>query len=211
MSTIEIPSWREAVNNARSMTLEECRLEMGTPSEDWHDDGYGVAIDGVDCVDKATGARYRIRYVTVTTKNGGAVAVPLIDGHIVFLLHYRASVDKFLWELPRGFTEKGETRRETVERELSEELGLTADASATRNVGHIHGDAGISRDDTDVFIVKPCETLSEAAVRVGDDWEASDIALVPLDDIRQFIREAPVECGITLAALELAWCDLSEQ
>jgi ADP-ribose pyrophosphatase len=60
---------------------------------------------------------------------GGAAVVALDDRDRVCLLRqYRHAVDGWLWELPAGKLEPGESARYTAERELAEEAGLRADS-----------------------------------------------------------------------------------
>ena len=51
-----------------------------------------------------------------------AVAVlPVLNGKILLLRHFRHSLRKWMWEIPRGFGEYGITAAENAEKELREE------------------------------------------------------------------------------------------
>ncbi len=55
---------------------------------------------------------------------GSAVILPIVpDGRLVFVRQYRYAVDSFLWELPAGHIDAGESAEETARRELVEETG----------------------------------------------------------------------------------------
>ena len=55
---------------------------------------------------------------------GSAVILPIVpDGRLVFVHQYRYAVDDFLWELPAGHIDPGESAEETARRELVEETG----------------------------------------------------------------------------------------
>ena len=55
---------------------------------------------------------------------GSAVILPIVsDGRLVFVRQYRYAVGGFLWELPAGHIDPGESAEETARRELVEETG----------------------------------------------------------------------------------------
>ena len=58
---------------------------------------------------------------------GAAAMVPFLDDDTVVLIkQYRHAVDRFLWEIPAGTLEKGETPLDCAQRELVEEIGYEA-------------------------------------------------------------------------------------
>jgi ADP-ribose pyrophosphatase len=93
--------------------------------------------------DKSTlfsGARFRVVQCVQVTPDGGqhireivrhpgAVTIlPLLDdGRVCLIRNYRASVDRFLVELPAGTLEPGEPPVDTAHRELAEETGYRAE------------------------------------------------------------------------------------
>ena len=57
---------------------------------------------------------------------GSVVVAPLQDGKVALVRQMRPAVDAWLWELPAGTIEPGETPLEAARRELEEETGLVA-------------------------------------------------------------------------------------
>jgi ADP-ribose pyrophosphatase len=54
-----------------------------------------------------------------------AVLIPMPDpAHVILVRQYRYAVDRFLWELPAGSLDPGETIEEGARRECHEEIGL---------------------------------------------------------------------------------------
>jgi len=58
---------------------------------------------------------------------GGVAAVPVLDdGRIVLIRQFRYPLGKYIWEIPAGKLDSGQTPRDTIARELEEEIGYTA-------------------------------------------------------------------------------------
>jgi ADP-ribose pyrophosphatase len=63
----------------------------------------------------------------VIRQRGSVAALPVLaDGRVVLVRQYRYAVDAFVWELPAGRRDAGETPEEGARRELEEEVGLRA-------------------------------------------------------------------------------------
>jgi ADP-ribose pyrophosphatase len=61
----------------------------------------------------------------VVRQRGSVAALPVHeDGRVVLVRQYRYAVDAFVWELPAGRRDPGETPEEGARRELEEEVGL---------------------------------------------------------------------------------------
>jgi len=65
----------------------------------------------------------------VVRQRGSVAALPVLaDGRVVLVRQYRYAVDAFVWELPAGRRDPGETPEEGARRELEEEVGFRASA-----------------------------------------------------------------------------------
>jgi len=69
---------------------------------------------------------WRIRR-SVIRHNGSAVMMPVdAKNRVLLVRQYRLPADQFLWELPAGKIDEGETALQAAKRELVEETGLRA-------------------------------------------------------------------------------------
>lgn len=82
---------------------------------------FGVTED--EAVDKSGWKMKR----SIVRHKGSAVMMPVDDRDRVLLVRqYRLPASQFLWELPAGKLDEGETALTAAKRELGEETGLTA-------------------------------------------------------------------------------------
>lgn len=73
----------------------------------------------------------------------GVAVLPVIEGCIGLLRVYRHPVDTYVWEVPRGFVDSGETPRRSALRELKEETGFECRRNNLRPLGEIMPEPGI--------------------------------------------------------------------
>jgi ADP-ribose pyrophosphatase len=77
-------------------------------------------VDQVEEPGEVHGAREVVR------QRGSVAALPVHDdGRVTLVRQYRYAVDAFVWELPAGRRDPGETPEEGARRELEEEVGLS--------------------------------------------------------------------------------------
>ena len=78
----------------------------------------------VDTIRQASG-KTTIREVILHP--GGVTAIPVLDdGRILLIRQFRYPIGKFILELPAGKLDTGQPPKETVARELEEEIGYAA-------------------------------------------------------------------------------------
>ena len=124
---------------------------------------------------------------------GAAAILPLTDrGTILFLRQFRHAADGFLWEIPAGTLDPGETPLECAHRELAEEARVRA--SEMIPLGWILPVPGYSTERIHLFLARG---LTAAEGRL-------DAAIVALPD-RQQIRD------LSITTHGAAFCLMDEQ
>ena len=80
---------------------------------------------------------------------GAALIVPFIKEKIVFIRQYRGVIGKYIWELPAGTLDPGETPYACAKREVEEETGCRV--KSLEKVGIIFTTPGYSNEKICVF------------------------------------------------------------
>jgi hypothetical protein len=122
-------------------------------------------------------------------------------GSIFFIKEYRYPVKKNILQLPAGTTEKNETSLASAKKELFEETGITA--KNWKKLGKFFIGPGHESVQANVFLAtklnlsqlnKPSKTSDELIFKALKFSTAK---------VKQLISSGKIECGITLAALNL--------
>lgn len=141
-------------------------------------------------------------YIRLLPKNVGSAAavLVLVDGKILLMSHYRHSLRKHMWEIPRGFGEKGLTAEENVQKEMKEEIGL--EGGKVQFLGHVCPDSGLQCSQVSVYAV---EFSGEQKFMKNDEEEAIDeYWLASVEEVKELVQKGELEDGFTLSALALA-------
>ena len=134
-------------------------------------------------------------YFMVERKSFVAI-VPLVDEGIVLVRQYRPAAGKYIWNLPMGFMEAGETPEETAARELKEETGF---AARFKKIGELMPAASFMRQTCHIFIARDCIKESEQS-----DDEIDAQAIFSMDEVLKDIREGRIVDMTSVAAILLA-------
>jgi ADP-ribose pyrophosphatase len=114
----------------------------------------------VDTIRQASGGT-TIREVVLHP--GGVTAVPVLDdGRLLLIRQFRYPVRKYIYELPAGKLDSGQTPRDTMARELEEETGHKA--GSLTHACSFYTTPGISNEIIHLFIAKnltPCRQRLE--------------------------------------------------
>lgn len=134
---------------------------------------------------------------TKTAATAGAAVLPLHDGRVVLVRHFRHASRAWHWEIPRGFGNAGEDAADVARREVSEEL----DAQVLKLVplGPVRMDGGAS-SDLPVLYLAEITAPGNLETEEGID----EIRLVTVRDLKQMVTGGELEDAFTLSALAYA-------
>jgi ADP-ribose pyrophosphatase len=140
-----------------------------------------------------------VRTTREVVRHAGSVAVLALqdDGRIVLVRQYRYPVDDFVWELPAGRLDPGETPEAAAQRELREEIGHRA-REMTR-LAFFYTTPGFCDEAMHVFRA----TGLEPAPAPGDEDERIEVRAFTLAELSSMIDGGEIREGKTLVALLL--------
>ena len=132
-------------------------------------------------------------------RHSGSVAVLAIqdDGKIVLVRQYRYPVDAFVWELPAGRLDDGESPEQAAQRELQEEIGFKA--GQLQKMAFFHTTPGFCDESMHVFRA----TGLVASKAQGDEDERIEVQAFTLSDLEAMIDRGEIREGKTLVAILL--------
>ena len=141
-------------------------------------------------------------------RHPGAAAVATLDeqGRVTLIRQYRHAVGGYLWEVPAGKLDPGETPATCAARELAEEVGLAA--RHLEPVGSIVTCPGFCDEVIHLFVATG---LRRVATNLGADEIIEDVTPILLRDALAMIRRGEIRDAKTIAALvqvELRYDDL---
>lgn len=109
--------------------------------------------------------RSRRTHVRVVNRGGnGAAALPVLDGKIVLVRHFRHAVRDWLLEIPHGAIERGATPEGTARREAEEELG--ASVNQLTRLGFLHGSTNLQSSGAHLFLAE-LESVGKPQIHEG--------------------------------------------
>lgn len=132
---------------------------------------------------------------------GAAAIVPLTDdGRVLLIRQYRYAVDDWIWEIPAGTLEAGETPLACARRELVEETGFSAER--WQPLGVITPLPAYSDEKIHLF---RAEVLAPAESRLDAD-EIVEVHAVVIEETLAMIAAGTICDAKTIAGLALsAW------
>ena len=121
---------------------------------------------------------------------------------IFFVEEYRYPVKKSILQLPAGVTDKKEKDLSAAKRELLEETGLKA--NEWKKIGQFFIGPGHENIRANVFWAKNINVSQPGKSRNNKEREfIFNIRKIPIKKIKGLIKADKIECGITLAALNI--------
>ncbi|HUF46547.1 MAG TPA: NUDIX hydrolase [Vicinamibacterales bacterium] len=142
----------------------------------------------------------------IVRHGGSVVLIPQPERETVVLIRqYRWAVGRWIWELPAGGLEPGESPARAARRECAEEIGLRPDR--VERLGTFYPTPGFC-DERMMFY--RCTGLRRPARPVaGDDDEQIEPRTFRLADVRRLIRRGEIIDLKTVAGLELVAAPVS--
>ena len=129
---------------------------------------------------------------------GAAIVVPFKGNKIVMIRQYRAVIKKYIWELPAGTLEKGETSKSCAKREVIEETGY--EVSGIKKIGSIYTTPGFCNERIDVFKAE----CGKEGNRALDPDELIQVKVIGCSEIRNMFKGGKISDSKTIAALSFA-------
>jgi ADP-ribose pyrophosphatase len=137
---------------------------------------------------------------------GAAAIVALTnEGSVVLVRQYRHPLKGYIWEIPAGTLDRGETALDGARRELVEETGYAA--AQWRQIGEITPVPAYSDERIHLFLATG---LSAAAQRLDAD-EVLDVHCLPLTEVGGLIARGELQDAKSICALLLAQQCLNER
>ncbi|MCA1623120.1 MAG: NUDIX hydrolase [Acidobacteria bacterium] len=131
--------------------------------------------------------------------NGSAVIVPVFaDKTVALVKQYRHPAQKYLYEIPAGSLEKGESPEEGARRELEEEIGVRA--GNLEKLIEFFVSPGFLTEKMFVYLATD---LAETEQKLEED-ELIEIKKVTFSQAFEMIRKNEIEDAKTIVGLILA-------
>lgn len=131
-------------------------------------------------------------------RHPGASAIAALDedGAVTLLRQYRHAVGGYLWEVPAGKLDPGESPATCAARELAEETGLVA--SRLEQVGSIVTCPGFCDEVIHLFVATD---LRRGPTALGADEIIDTVTTLPLPRAMMMIRSGEIRDAKTIAVL----------
>lgn len=130
------------------------------------------------------------------TKCGVAI-IPIKNMMIGLVYQFRYPVKKEMWEIPRGFGELSDPRKDAI-RELKEETAIKIEPEALIDLGIIYPNSGILATKVRIFAAM-CENVIQE--KSGGYDEVADFRWFPIEKVLSLIDTGAITDSFTLCTL----------
>ncbi len=138
--------------------------------------------------------------VDVVRHPRSVVLVPIPEpGHVILIRQYRYPVDQFLWELPAGSVDEGETPEAAATRECHEEIGQVPETIV--RLAALLPTPGYCDEEMIFYRVSGLSTPDHDAER--DEDEDIEARTFELRDAREMVRRGEITDMKTVVGLGL--------
>ena len=124
----------------------------------------------------------------------GVVVLPVYRQSICMIRIFRHALRRYVLELPRGFSDPGQTSLQNAERELLEEIG--GKASQIYDMGYMTENSGMGNAKAALFYAD----LEELGPVSEEEEAIEKIVFVPAEEFAGMIRNGSLEDSFTLCA-----------
>ncbi len=128
------------------------------------------------------------------------VLIPVTSpGHVILVRQFRYGVNAFLWELPAGSVDEGESPEQAARRECHEEIGLVPETIV--RLAAMYPTPGYCDEEMVFFRLSNLEEPTEAAA--VDEDEDIEAKTFELRDARDMVRRGEITDMKTVVGLAL--------
>jgi ADP-ribose pyrophosphatase len=129
-----------------------------------------------------------------------AVLIPIpAPGHVILIRQYRFSLNTWMWELPAGSVDEGETPEQAARRECHEEIGKVP--STIVRLAAVYPTPGYCDEEMVFFRVSNLEDTDETAA--VDEDEDIEVRVFELREARDMVRRGEIADMKTIVGLGL--------
>ena len=129
-----------------------------------------------------------------------AVILPVPQpGHVILIRQYRYAVNRWLWELPAGSVDAGETPEAAARRECHEEIGQLPDTVV--RLGSMFPTPGYC--DEEMFFFRVSGLAQPTEVAEVDEDEHIEVHTFTLKEAREMVRRGEITDMKTVVGLAL--------
>ncbi|HEY7481698.1 MAG TPA: NUDIX hydrolase [Gemmatimonadales bacterium] len=157
-------------------------------------------LDSVRFPDDSTGQLEILRHP------GASAVVPFLDPpgsddpRVVLIRQFRHAADGFIWEVPAGRLDAGETPETCARRELEEETGMRA--RRLERLTTIYTTPGFTDERIHLFLAQGLEPGAEH--RESDEF--MELHTLHWSEVMQLVRSGTIVDGKTLISLMFVQC-----
>ena len=138
--------------------------------------------------------------VDVVRHPKSVVLIPVPSpGHVILVRQFRYAVNAFLWELPAGSVDEGESPEQAARRECHEEIGLVPETIV--RLAAMYPTPGYCDEEMVFFRLSNLEEPTEAAAM--DEDEDIEAKTFELREARDMVRRGEITDMKTVAGLAL--------
>ncbi|WP_341878140.1 NUDIX hydrolase [Defluviitalea saccharophila] len=128
---------------------------------------------------------------------GGAAILPLtIDKKVILMKIFRKNINQDSWEIPGGFTEKGEESNVTAQREMLEEISCISQEIIS--LGYMYTDTGLMNSKVYLYLGKDTSVKKD---QLQTTEGVKSIRLVDFEDAYNMALDGEINDSYTLVAI----------